>query len=133
MLPEARRGHLKVFFFGFKKVILIFYIFTKIRCFKAYIVFMTCRYYKLLGSDLHPAHQQCPEPHPLHTDHQLLQGTGGAVTVPLAAQLIHSESLQEPHQQYNLHGNFQAYVLPFKRQTVPGLLSRRGCPIWLMD
>lgn len=78
---------------------------------------MLCRHYKLLGSDLHTAHQQRPEPHPLHNDHQLLQGEGGAVNMSLATQ-------QEPHQQHGLHGTFQAYVLPFKRQTVPDLLSR---------
>lgn len=76
---------------------------------------MPCRHYKLLGSDLHPAHQQCSEPHPLHTDHQLLQGAGGPVAVSLATQLILSERQQEPHQHHNIHGNFQTYVLPFKR------------------
>lgn len=94
---------------------------------------MSCRHHKLLGSYLHPAHQQRPESHPLHTDHQLLQGAGGAVTVPLATQLVLSERPQEPHQHHNLHGTFQACVLPFENQTVPGLLSRRGRSVWLME
>lgn len=94
---------------------------------------MSCRHYKLLGSYLHPAHQQCPEPHPLHTDYQLLQRAGGAVTVPLATQLILNERPQEPYQHHNLHGTFQAYVLPFEKQTVSCLLSGRGYSVWLME
>lgn len=96
-------------------------------------VFMSCRHYKLLGSDLHPAHQQHLEPYPLYTDNQLLQGASGAVTVPLATQLVRNKRPQESHQQHNLHGNFQEYVISLKRQTVPGLLPRCGYPVWLME
>lgn len=86
-----------------------------------------------MGSDLHPAHQQRLESHSLHFDHQLLQGAGGAVTVPLATQVIINEGPQEPNQHHNLHGTLQAGVLPFKRQTVTDVLSRHGCPVWLME
>lgn len=35
--------------------------------------FFPNRNHQLLGGDLHPAHQQCPQPHPVHLDHTAIQ------------------------------------------------------------
>lgn len=37
------------------------------------VIFFPNRNHQLLGGDLHPAHQQCPQPHPVHLDHTAIQ------------------------------------------------------------
>lgn len=42
-----------------------------------YFLFL-CRYNQLLGRHIHSSHQQCPKPHPLHSNNTAFQGNNFA-------------------------------------------------------
>jgi len=49
------------------------------------------RYHQLLGGHIHPAHQQCPEPDPLHADHAAFQRDHSAGVGQLQAEEASAE------------------------------------------
>ena len=73
-------------------------------------LFLSFRNHLQLGGHLHPPHQQRLEPHPLHPDHQLLQRTGGALTLSLAEETHLEKRPQKPHILHHLHR--AGHVLP---------------------
>lgn len=91
------------------------------------------RHYLELGSHLHPSHQQCPEPHPVHPDHQLLQRAGGALTVSLAEETHSEKRPQKPHLLHSLHGELAGSLLPAAGLPPTCVIDRHRPSLWLRE
>lgn len=64
-----------------------------------------------MGGNLHPAYQQCLEPHPLHPDYQFLPRAGRAAAVPVAKTLHPQKGAEELVQLSHRHRKLTTSIL----------------------